>query len=53
MNIVRKDIDQSNATVTLRIEKNDYAEKVEKHFVNIGKKPISPDFARAWCPWVW
>ena len=30
MNIVKKDLDQNNAVVTLHVEKADYAENVEK-----------------------
>ena len=30
MNIVRKDLDQNNVTLTLSIVKADYAEKVDK-----------------------
>ncbi|MGB4577470.1 MAG: trigger factor [Paludibacter sp.] len=50
MNIVRKDIDQSNATVTLRIEKNDYAEKVEKTLREYRKKANIPGFRPGMVP---
>ena len=38
MNIVRKDIDQNNAILTLSIEKADYTEKVEKTLRDYRKK---------------
>jgi len=38
MNIVRKDIDQNNATLTLSIVQSDYAEKVEKTVRDYRKK---------------
>lgn len=44
MNIVRKDIDQSNATLTLSIEKADYTEKVEKTLREYSKKANIPGF---------
>ena len=44
MNIVRKDIDQNNAVVTLRVEKVDYAEKVEKSLRDYRKKATIPGF---------
>ena len=50
MNIVRKDIDQSNATLTLRIEKADYAEKVQKTLRDYRKKANSPGFRPGMVP---
>ena len=50
MNIVRKDIDQSNATLTLRIEKADYAEKVEKTLRDYRKKANIPGFRPGMVP---
>jgi len=50
MNIVRKDIDQNNAIVTLRIEKADYAEKVEKNLREYRKKAIIPGFRKGMVP---
>jgi trigger factor len=44
MNIVRKDIDQNNATLTVCIEKSDYAEKVEKTLRDYRKKANIPGF---------
>ena len=50
MNIVRKDIDQNNAIVTLRIEKADYAEKVEKNLRDYRKKANIPGFRKGMVP---
>ena len=50
MNIVRKDIDQSNAIITLRIEKADYAEKVEKTLRDYRKKANIPGFRPGMVP---
>jgi len=50
MNIVRKDIDQSNATLTLRIEKADYTEKVEKTLRDYRKKANIPGFRPGMVP---
>lgn len=50
MNIVRKDIDQSNATLTLRIEKADYAEKVQKTLRDYRKKANIPGFRPGMVP---
>lgn len=44
MNIVRNDIDSCNATLTLTIEKADYAEKVEKSLKDYRKKAQMPGF---------
>jgi len=44
MNIARKDIDQNNAVVTLRIEKADYTEKVETSLRGYRKKATIPGF---------
>jgi trigger factor len=50
MNIVRKDLDQNNAIVTLRIEKVDYAEKVEKTLRDYSKKANIPGFRPGMVP---
>jgi trigger factor len=50
MNIVRKDIDQNNAIVTLRIEKADYTEKVEKTLRDYRKKANIPGFRPGMVP---
>ena len=50
MNIVRKDLDQSNAIVTLRIEKVDYAEKVDKSLRDYRKKANIPGFRPGMVP---
>lgn len=50
MNIVRKDLDQNNAVVTLRIEKADYAEKVEKTLRDYRKKANIPGFRPGMVP---
>ena len=44
MNIVRKDLDQNNAMLTVCIEKADYAEKVEKNLRDYRKKANIPGF---------
>ena len=44
MNIVRKDLDQTNAQVILSIEKSDYAEKVDKKLREYRKKANIPGF---------
>ncbi|MBP1637904.1 MAG: trigger factor [Bacteroidetes bacterium] len=44
MNIVRKDLDQNNAIITISIEKSDYAEKVEKNLRDYRKKANMPGF---------
>jgi trigger factor len=50
MNIVRKDIDSSNATITISIEKNDYSEKVEKTLRDYRKKASIPGFRPGMVP---
>ncbi len=50
MNIVRKDLDQNNAIVTLRIEKADYAEKVDKTLRDYRKKANIPGFRPGMVP---
>ncbi len=50
MNIVRKDLDQSNAVVTLRIEKADYTEKVDKTLRDYRKKANIPGFRPGMVP---
>lgn len=44
MNIVRHDVDVCNATLTLTIEKEDYAEKVEKSLKDYRRKVQMPGF---------
>ena len=50
MNIVRKDLDQNNAIVTVRIEKTDYAEKVDKTLRDYRKKANIPGFRPGMVP---
>ena len=50
MNIVRKDLDQNNAVVTLRIEKADYTEKVDKTLRDYRKKANIPGFRPGMVP---
>ncbi|NDP21794.1 MAG: trigger factor [Paludibacter sp.] len=50
MNIVRKDLDQNNATLTLRIEKMDYTEKVDKNLRDYRKKANIPGFRPGMIP---
>ncbi len=50
MNIVRKDLDQNNATITLSIEKVDYAEKVDKTLRDYRKKANIPGFRPGMVP---
>jgi len=50
MNIVRKDIDQNNATLTLSIVQSDYAEKVEKTVRDYRKKANIPGFRPGMVP---
>jgi len=50
MNIVRKDLDQNNAVVTLRVEKVDYAEKVNKTLSDYRKKANIPGFRPGMVP---
>lgn len=44
MNIVKNDVDSCNATLTLTIEKKDYAEKVDKSLKDYRKKVQMPGF---------
>jgi len=44
MNIVRKDIDQNSAVLTVTVDKADYNEKVEKSLNDIRKKANIPGF---------
>jgi len=50
MNIVRKDLDQNNATLTVCIEKADYTEKVEKSLRDYRKKANIPGFRPGMVP---
>jgi len=50
MNIVRKDLDQNNAIVTLSIEKADYTEKVDKKLRDARKKANIPGFRPGMVP---
>ncbi len=50
MNIVRKDLDQNNAIVTLSIEKVDYTEKVDKTLRDYRKKANIPGFRPGMVP---
>lgn len=50
MNIVRKDLDQNNAMLTVCIEKADYAEKVEKSLRDYRKKANIPGFRPGMVP---
>jgi len=50
MNIVRKDLDQNNAVVTLLIEKADYTEKVDKTLREYRKKANIPGFRPGMVP---
>lgn len=50
MNIVRKDIDSNNATITISIEKSDYSEKVEKTLRDYRKKANIPGFRPGMVP---
>lgn len=50
MNIVRKDIDSSNAILTISIEKADYNEKVEKTLRDYRKKANIPGFRPGMVP---
>jgi trigger factor len=50
MNIVKKDLDQNNATLTLSIEKADYAEKVDKTLRDYRKKANIPGFRPGMVP---
>lgn len=50
MNIVRKDHDSVNATITISIEKADYSEKVEKTLRDYRKKATIPGFRPGMVP---
>ncbi len=50
MNIVKKDIDQNNAIVTVSIEKADYSEKVEQKLREYRKKANIPGFRPGMIP---
>jgi len=50
MNIVRKDIDSVNATITIGIEKADYSEKVDKKLREYRKKANVPGFRPGMVP---
>jgi trigger factor len=50
MNVTRKDIDANNAVLTVNIEKNDYAEKVEKQLRDYRKKANLPGFRPGMVP---
>jgi trigger factor len=50
MNIVRKDLDQNNAVLTLSIVKADYAEKVDKTLRDYRKKANIPGFRPGMVP---
>lgn len=50
MNIVRKDHDSVNATITISIEKADYSEKVEKTLRDYRKKANIPGFRPGMVP---
>jgi len=50
MNIDKKEIDQNNATITIRVEKADYAEKVEKTLRDYRKKANMPGFRPGMVP---
>ena len=50
MNIVRKDLDQNNALLTVCIEKADYTEKVEKNLRDYRKKANIPGFRPGMVP---
>lgn len=50
MNIVRKDLDQNNAIVTLSIEKADYTESVDKKLRDYRKKANIPGFRPGMVP---
>ena len=50
MNIVRKDLDQNNAIITLSVEKADYNEKVEKTLRQYRQKANIPGFRPGMVP---
>jgi trigger factor len=50
MDIIKNDIDQNNAMITIRVEKADYAEKVEKTLRDYRKKANMPGFRPGMVP---
>ncbi len=50
MNVTRKDIDQLNAILTIKVEKADYAEKVDKSLRAYRKKANMPGFRPGMVP---
>jgi len=50
MNVIRKDLDQNNAVLTLSIKKDDYAENVEKRLRELRKKSNMPGFRPGMVP---
>lgn len=50
MNIAKKEIDQNNAVVTIRVEKADYSEKVDKTLRDYRKKANIPGFRPGMVP---
>ena len=50
MNIVKKDLDQNNAIVTLSIVKADYSEQVDKKLRETRKKANIPGFRPGMVP---
>ena len=53
MNIKRENKDALNAVVTIAIEKEDYAEKVEKTLTDYRKSANIPGLEKAKFPWAW
>jgi trigger factor len=51
MNIEKKTIDAVNATLTIKVEKADYQEKVDKSLRDYRKKANIPDFVKEWFQW--
>jgi len=50
MNVTKREIDANNAVLTVNIEKNDYAEKVEKQLREYRKKAKMPGFRPGMVP---
>ena len=50
MNIVRKDLDSNNASITIRVEKSDYEVKVDKTLREYRKKSNIPGFRPGMVP---
>ena len=50
MNVVRKDVDSVNLTLTVQIEKNDYQDRVAKSLKDIRKKAELPGFRAGMAP---